>query len=417
MRNMLETPLRVAGPAKAPPKTPSREPLVLFEWGVSSFFGWGVYGLNLMLAWADRTDLLPATLSSIDPAALDIDPLERRRLEPALRRSADLQAELGRVAGKTANTSRLVMNVVLNGLEPGRVAHNVVLRGTPSIGVAFIEQAAFTPAASARLADYPLVIAGSQWNQTLLREAGAQNVEYVLQGVDTSHFHPAPRRNLFPGRFVVFSGGKLELRKGQDLVVRAFRRFAQRHPDALLLTAWGSPWPDLARGLPQTDLQPVPFDLDGSANLLGWTRANGVADQQVLHCGAVPNRAMARILREADVALFPNRAEGGTNLVAMESMACGVPTILSANTGHLDLLQSDGAIPLQHQRPLQGDAFRGWGESNVDEIVERLEEVYQNRDAAIARATVGAAFMSGLSWRTQMDHLAQLILPFMPKDA
>jgi len=309
------------------------------------------------------------------------------------------------------------MNVVLNGLEPGRVAHNVVLRGTPSIGVAFIEQAAFTPAASARLADYPLVIAGSQWNQTLLREAGAQNVKYVLQGVDTSHFHPAPRRNLFPGRFVVFSGGKLELRKGQDLVVRAFRRFAQRHPDALLLTAWGSPWPDLARGLPQTDLQPVPFNLDGSANLLGWTRANGVADQQVLHCGAVPNRAMARILREADVALFPNRAEGGTNLVAMESMACGVPTILSANTGHLDLLQSDGAIPLQHQRPLQGDAFRGWGESNVDEIVERLEEVYQNRDAAIARARVGAAFMSGLSWRTQMDHLAQLILPFMPKDA
>jgi hypothetical protein len=39
---------------------------------------------------------------------------------------------------------------------------------------------------------------------------------------------------------VVFSGGKLEHRKGQDLVIRAFVRFVQRHPDAVLVTAWGS---------------------------------------------------------------------------------------------------------------------------------------------------------------------------------
>lgn len=42
---------------------------------------------------------------------------------------------------------------------------------------------------------------------------------------------------------------------------------------------------------------------------------------------------LAEALAEADVALFPNRGEGGTNLMAMQAMASGVPTVLSANSG------------------------------------------------------------------------------------
>ena len=34
----------------------------------------------------------------------------------------------------------------------------------------------------------------------------------------------------------------------------------------------------------------------------------------------------------ADAGLFPNRCEGGTNLVAMEAMASGLPVILSGTS-------------------------------------------------------------------------------------
>ena len=54
---------------------------------------------------------------------------------------------------------------------------------------------------------------------------------------------------LLPGRFVVFSGGKLELRKGQDIVVAAFRAFVERHPDAVLVNAWHNAWPKLAKSI------------------------------------------------------------------------------------------------------------------------------------------------------------------------
>jgi glycosyltransferase involved in cell wall biosynthesis len=126
---------------------------------------------------------------------------------------------------------------------------------------------------------------------------------------------------------------------------------------------------------------------------------------------------MGQVVREADVALFPNRCEGGTNLVAMECMASGVPTILSANTGHLDLITSGGCFPLERQKvvPRPTRFFRdteGWGESDVDEIVATLERLHADRQLARDRAAIGARFMTTLSWEARiaafLDHIDPL---------
>src|SRR6185437_8484478 len=152
-------------------------------------------------------------------------------------------------------------------------------------------------------------------------------------GVDISLYHPAPRAGLFPGRFAVFSGGKLEFRKGQDLVLAAFRAFRQRHKEALLLTAWHSPWPGLAdEAVAHPGIVPPKPGPDGTPDVAGWAVANGIPADSIIAIGRTPNIAMPHVIREADVALFANRCEGGTNLVAMECLASGVPCILSANT-------------------------------------------------------------------------------------
>src|SRR5581483_11248947 len=115
----------------------------------------------------------------------------------------------------------------------------------------------------------------------------------VLQGVDMTHFHPGPRAGLFGDRFVVFSGGKLEGRKAQDLVARAFRVFAQRHSDALLITAWSSPWPQHARTVEQhPGVSPILFRPDGQVDVMAWLEANGIPKRQVLDLGRVPNADM-----------------------------------------------------------------------------------------------------------------------------
>jgi len=65
-------------------------------------------------------------------------------------------------------------------------------------------------------------------------------------------------------------------------------------------------------------------------------RLNTEAGRQTTNIVLVPQQltlAMARVYRNSDVGLFPNRCEGGANLVLMEYMACGKPVVTVDTTG------------------------------------------------------------------------------------
>ena len=392
---------------------------MVLQWSMASSFGWGVYGLNVGLNWAADADVAPVFSMPIDERAIVLDPLRSRVLAPVLAQSHAFVEQLEPHAGKNVRIAAPVVHALGNGAVGSTSAHGVALTGERALGVTFFEDTHFDSAARERAARYELIVTGSTWNREVLDRNGIGPSIAVLQGVDTTLFHPAARSGLHADRFLVFSGGKLEHRKGQDLVLLAFKAFASRHPEALLVTAWHSPWPQVARSFAtaKSKVAPVPFDERGAADVTAWAAANGVAPGQVVDLGGVPNMSMPGILREADVALFPNRAEGGTNLVAMECMACGVPTILSANTGHLDLIGEARCIALSRQRPVPpNDEMRGtegWGESDVDEIVEALERVWRDRSGSAAIGTGGARFMAGLSWANQTRKLKEKLLPYL----
>jgi glycosyltransferase involved in cell wall biosynthesis len=397
--------------------TGRRQPL-LFNWGVSSFYGWGIYGLNLVLALADHPDYAPFAAMQVPPAEVVLDPLRQLRFAAAVAESADIWQALAHSPDPVVELDAPLLLGMGADLHAAASAWDKELIGRPSIGVAFLEEARLSPAGRRRAERVALIVAGSSWNEQVLRANGIVATTTVPQGVDTSLFHPGPRSGALPGRFVVFSGGKLEFRKGQDLVLAAFRTFHQRHVEALLVTAWASPWSDLSAGAAGlAGMEPPAIGADGRPDVAGWAVANGIPAGAVLALGPVPNIAMPHVLREADVALFPNRAEGGTNLVAMEALACGIPTILSANTGHLDLLAlGDVALPLHRQRRVARDGVdtEGWGESDVEEIVERLEQVWRDRTAAAALGRSGAAAMQRWGWPRQIARLLRAIEPVLP---
>ena len=378
---------------------------VMITWNLSSYHGWGVYGLNLALNWARDPDLKLVCAHPIDPEMLSLDPLGAAVLQPFIRDTAQTVASLAANAGQAAQSTGPVLLSLDDRGVADKAAHGVALTGHPTLGVAFFVTPRLPPESRERLGALDLIVAGCAWNAELLRANGVERVATVLQGINPALFHPAPRLGLFPDRFLVFSGGKLERRKGQDIVLAAFKQFAARHRDAVLVTAWHSPWPEVARGLETSGLTaPVPFRPNGDVDVGAWAAANGIGPGQLIDLGMPANASMPALLREMDVALFPNRAEPGTNLVAMEAMACGVPTILSANTGHLDLIEPDNAYPLTRQtasdRPAEapfGD-LTGWGESDIEEIVEALEAAYANRDEARRRGLKGAETLARLTW-------------------
>jgi glycosyltransferase involved in cell wall biosynthesis len=383
-------------------------------------FGWGIYAINMALHWHDDPDLAPLSALSFEPRDLldlpGLDPAWGKRLAPFATASLAFQQTLAQTAGPVLNVSCPVLHPIYDRMQVAPIEGGKYVFGNPTIGMIFSIDTAFDAAARERARRFPLIVAGCRWNQQVLEDAGIGPVALVLQGIEPSLFHPAPSRGIYKERFAIFSGGKLEYRKGQDLVLRAFREVRRRHAEALLVTAWHSPWPHLSKSLAGDDAPAPPLTAEGHIDVPGWVSAFGLPADSVIDLGSVPQPRMPALLREMDVALFPNRCECGTNLVAMEAMACGLPVILSANTGHLDLMAADNSYALTRQKPIDparaavgGSA--GWGESDVEEILEQLESVYRDREEARRRGAQAAARLASLSWQRQIQALKSTILP------
>ncbi|HAN45596.1 MAG TPA: hypothetical protein DCQ32_03485, partial [Cyanobacteria bacterium UBA8156] len=88
---------------------------------------------------------------------------------------------------------------------------------------------------------------------------------------------------------------------------------------------------------------------------------------------------------------------------------CGIPTILSANTGHRDLIDSEHCYPLTHQKPVDPHPHfpgtDGWGESDLAEILAILERVYRDRASAQRKGEKAAQFMTRFTWAHQAEQL------------
>ncbi len=112
--------------------------------------------------------------------------------------------------------------------------------------------------------------------------------------------------------------------RGIDLAIRAFTIFSRRHPGYQLYIVGGplvgSYYEYCARLAHELDI-----------------------DKKVLFLGHIDNLQMRSYYSSATVTLIPTRSREGTSLSALESMACGTPTITTNIGGLKDLpsIQTD----------------------------------------------------------------------------
>lgn len=357
-----------------------------FSFGVSDQFGWGIYGFNLVVEAYLQKLFVPIPLSGIN-FSIPLDPISHHIFN-------DLE-----LIWKSSPSIRKG-DTVLVGLGNSGAQKIALAEKVKQVGLTFFEHNPLPEDEIKSLREFDLVVAGSTWNLDKLKGFGIDRSRLIVQGVNSELFHPMPKRAM-KGRFVVFSGGKLEYRKGQDLVVAAFSKFAQKYKDALLIASWNSPWS--AQIAPSVNLsnvtKPIKSASDFSASVANWIDENGIDSGQFMDLGAVPNRFMPEVFREVDVAVFPNRCEGGTNLVAMEALSSGLTCIISKNTGHLDIIRPDNCLPLLVQRPVtpaEALPSHEWGESDVDEIISHLEKAYTSPQ--IVRPEMARASVSEFTW-------------------
>jgi glycosyltransferase involved in cell wall biosynthesis len=286
-------------------------------------------------------------------------------------------------------------------------------RGEENYGYTFFENE-LTPASLENAKKYNLVLAGSSWCRDRMLEKGIHNSGVLIQGIDPEKFYPITEEKTTDD-FVIFSGGKFELRKGQDLVLRAVKILQQKYPDIFLINSWYNKWPESAKLM--TYSQHIQFEYQNQdwQDLMGQTYVlNGLDPARIKTLGLVANEKQREIYRQTDLGVFPNRCEGGTNLVLMEYMACGKPVIASNTSGHRDIVGSQNALLLDDLRDINitgpdGRLIARWQEPALDELVAQIEYAYHHREQIKTIGQRAGKDLKKFTWAHSARQLLDLI--------
>jgi phosphatidylinositol alpha-1,6-mannosyltransferase len=163
-----------------------------------------------------------------------------------------------------------------------------------------------------------------------------RKVRLLYPGVDTAWFVPAPRdvavraRLGWSERKVLLTVGRLQKRKGHDVMVRALATVRRRHPDAL--------YSIVGDGDERSHLEQLVDELDLSSHV----QFLGEVDEDTLLC----------CYQQCNLFVLPNREiEGdieGFGMVLLEAQACGKPVIAGKSGGTMEAMKAPDTGLLVH---------------------------------------------------------------------
>lgn len=369
--------------------------------------GWGIAGKSIT---KELSRLTPVRLIT-DPFNADtiIDVLEFLQISQLLPEGTTAGGGFNQPLHTDGSVLQAITDVAFNPYRPN-------MRGMLNVGYTFFEDNLLIKQHIENAKKhYDVVAAGANWCRDVLIDAGLSNAVTVLQGIDPRLFNPhLNEKEFFRDRFVIFTGGKLELRKGQDIVIRAVKALQSKYNDVWLINQWFNPWPASLNTMVSSKLiryEQKTSDYFQFINHL--LTLNGVDLSRVISLGPQPNTIVSRVYKNTDVGLFPNRCEGGTNLVMNEYMACGKPVIASFNTGHKDVLTASNSRRIMTNRPFtytrDGQEVATWEEPDLDETIAHLEWAYHHRDELKQLGDQAGQDQQKLTWAATAKQFLRLL--------
>jgi phosphatidyl-myo-inositol dimannoside synthase len=233
------------------------------------------------------------------------------------------------------------------------------------------------------------IIANSRHTKNLLEEIGvrSERIHIIHPGVDAAAFSATAaemfavkQRHSLGAAPILLTIGRLQRRKGQDMVIRALPLIRKRFPDVKYLI--------VGSGEELETLKRIAKDA-------------GV-DDAVIFVGSIADNERAAYYAAADVFLMPNRQVGvdieGFGIVFLEAGAAGKPVIGGQSGGTGDAIEH-GLTGIQ----VDGESLN----TIVDAVVELLENPEKSRAMGIfAKQRVQRAF----SWDSIVERTREITL-------
>ena len=267
----------------------------------------------------------------------------------------------------------------------------------PRVGFTIFERDRFTDEECRQMQAQDALLVCSAWARDVCHANGLTvPVHVVPLGVDRTVFHEDVAAPQQFAETVFLQVGKLEVRKGQLELLRAFEAaFTPADPVRLILHC-RNPF----IGAAEMEAQLAPF------------RASPMHERITLVTSELAtSHDVAQLMAVADCGVFAARAEGW-NLEALEMLSMGKHVIATNVTAHTEFLSPDNArlIAIDAIEPAMGGALPGawaaWGTAQHDQLVAHLRAVHNARQAGtLARNEAGIATAKRFSWEASADAL------------
>ncbi len=202
-------------------------------------------------------------------------------------------------------------------------------------------------------------------------------------GLNIEDYRPLPPRGTFRARFpetrdkaILLFLGRINFKKGLDVLAKAFGEVAKKRDDVHLVIAG----PDNDALKPKVE---------------GWLRDEGVLEKTTF-TGMLVGQDKLAALHDADLFVLPSFSEN-FGIAVIEAMACGLPVLISDKVNIHNEIDAAGAGKVEPPEPDRfagrilsmlddRDALSRQGKQGIETVTrlfnwssigERLEEVYQ----------------------------------------
>lgn len=343
--------------------------------------GYGVVGYNV---WKHLREISNVTLWAIP---------DERQIQPPAKVGEDIVEKIRQDISKQ---DQMHDGTCLKIWHENQLGHRI--GGGKFVALPFFEVSKFNERRRSHLQSADEVIVTSEWaKEIVVNQCDKSEVTVIPCGVDREIFNENGAVPL-TDKCVFFNCGKWEIRKGHDILHKAFKDAFGPDDNVELWMMTQNPFLS-------------PEETSSWQKLYKHPKIKMIDRVQYQH-------ELANIMKQTYCGVFPARAEGW-NLEALEMMACGKHVIITNYSAHTQFCNNDNSklINIAEEEPaydgkwfvgdngvwasLEGDAY--------DELVESLRQVYEQwkTDRKINQAGINTS--KELTWENCAKQINEVL--------
>ena len=213
----------------------------------------------------------------------------------------------------------------------------------------------------------------TQFNIFAFLNSGVKTPIYKIPlGINNKIFHPFEKSFRYSEKFTFLSLFQWSLRKGPDLLLKAFNKAFEKNNDVVLV------------------IKTTSYTFESLKEEIG-KYSKYLNSKIIIDNRRLPEYLLGDIYRAADCFVFPTRAEGW-GMPILEAMACGLPTIATGWGCQTEFFNKEnGAYPLRFKLKKLNKSTKiyknhCWAEPSLEHLVHLMRYIYENQDKVIPKA-------------------------------